>query len=132
MQQSVQPQTINIEGIRSQLAGKLAEFLFDLFGNTHIKNTFHQGFDRKQMGVDVFEIRHGLLERINGLFSGTDRRGMGLGFSRTGTMLLLEIFQHTTREGAEGLKRTYAYFQTLTPEELNKSEHKDFKNFKKT
>ena len=31
----------------------------------------------------------------------------------------------------EGLKRTYAYFQTLTPKELNKSEHKDFKNFKK-
>ena len=36
-----------------------------------------------------------------------------------------------TVDRAEGLKRTYAYFQTLTPEELNKSEHKDFKNFKK-
>ncbi|MGB0249125.1 MAG: UDP-glucuronic acid decarboxylase family protein [Flavobacteriales bacterium] len=36
-----------------------------------------------------------------------------------------------TVDRAEGLKRTYAYFQTLTPEELNKSEHKDFKAFKK-
>jgi dTDP-glucose 4,6-dehydratase len=35
-------------------------------------------------------------------------------------------------ERAEGLKRTYAYFQTLTPEELNKSEHKDFQVFKRS
>ena len=63
MQQAVQPQTINIEGIRSQLAGKLAEFLFDLFWNTHIKDPLHQCFDREQMGVDVFE-RHGLLKTI--------------------------------------------------------------------
>jgi dTDP-glucose 4,6-dehydratase len=30
---------------------------------------------------------------------------------------------------AEGLERTYAYFRTLTPEELHKSEHKDFQAF---
>jgi dTDP-glucose 4,6-dehydratase len=30
---------------------------------------------------------------------------------------------------AEGLERTYAYFRTLTPEELYKSEHKDFQAF---
>ena len=36
-----------------------------------------------------------------------------------------------TIDRAEGLKRTYTYFQTLTPKELNKSEHKDFKAFKK-
>ena len=33
---------------------------------------------------------------------------------------------------AEGLRRTYAYFQTLTPEALYKSEHKDFEAYKKT
>jgi dTDP-glucose 4,6-dehydratase len=27
---------------------------------------------------------------------------------------------------AEGLKRTYAYFKTLSSEELNKKEHRDF------
>ncbi len=32
---------------------------------------------------------------------------------------------------AEGLKRTYAYFQTLSEEELYKSEHKDFKAYLK-
>lgn len=36
-----------------------------------------------------------------------------------------------TVDRAEGLKRTYAYFKTLTPEELNKSEHKNFKAFQK-
>ena len=36
-----------------------------------------------------------------------------------------------TVDRAEGLKRTYAYFRTLTPEELNKSEHKDFKAYAK-
>jgi dTDP-glucose 4,6-dehydratase len=32
---------------------------------------------------------------------------------------------------AEGLKRTYAYFKTLSTEELHKSEHKDFADFRK-
>ena len=32
---------------------------------------------------------------------------------------------------AEGLKRTYAYFKSLTPEELNKSEHKEFEAYKR-
>ncbi len=30
---------------------------------------------------------------------------------------------------AEGLKRTYAYFKSLTPEELNQKEHKDFDHY---
>lgn len=30
---------------------------------------------------------------------------------------------------AEGLKRTYAYFQSLTPEELNEKEHIDFEQY---
>lgn len=30
---------------------------------------------------------------------------------------------------AEGLKRTYAYFQSLTPEELNEKEHMDFERY---
>jgi dTDP-glucose 4,6-dehydratase len=32
---------------------------------------------------------------------------------------------------AEGLKRTYAYFKTLSTEELHRSEHKDFADFRK-
>jgi dTDP-glucose 4,6-dehydratase len=32
---------------------------------------------------------------------------------------------------AEGLKRTYAYFKTLSTEALHKSEHKDFADFRK-
>ncbi len=32
---------------------------------------------------------------------------------------------------AEGLRRTYAYFKSLTPEELNKSEHKAFESYKR-
>ena len=36
-----------------------------------------------------------------------------------------------TVDRAEGLKRTYAYFKGLTPEELHKSEHKAFDDYKK-
>jgi dTDP-glucose 4,6-dehydratase len=32
---------------------------------------------------------------------------------------------------AEGLKLTYAYFKTLSPEQLRKSEHKDFEAYTK-
>jgi dTDP-glucose 4,6-dehydratase len=34
-----------------------------------------------------------------------------------------------TIDRAEGLKRTYAYFLSLTPEELNKKEHNDFDKY---
>ena len=34
-----------------------------------------------------------------------------------------------TIDRAEGLKRTYAYFKSLTREELNQKEHKDFDNY---
>jgi len=44
----------------------------------------------------------------------------------------MEVLDWTPKVGrAEGLKRTYAYFKTLSTEELNKSEHKDFEAFKK-
>jgi dTDP-glucose 4,6-dehydratase len=36
-----------------------------------------------------------------------------------------------TVDRAEGLQRTYAYFKTLTKEELYKSDHKDFTDFRK-
>ena len=36
-----------------------------------------------------------------------------------------------TVDRADGLKRTYAYFKSLTPEELNKSEHKEFEAYKR-
>ncbi|MFZ8837262.1 MAG: SDR family NAD-dependent epimerase/dehydratase, partial [Flavobacteriales bacterium] len=43
-----------------------------------------------------------------------------------------EVLDWTPKiDRAEGLKRTYAYFKTLTQEELHKSEHKDFEAFTK-
>ncbi len=65
MQQTIQPETINIQWIGSQFTSKLAEFLLDFFRNSHIKNTLHQRLDRKEMGIDVLEISHGLLQRIS-------------------------------------------------------------------
>ena len=67
MQKAVQPQTINVEGIGSKLTGKFTELLFDLFRNAHIKHALHQGFDSKQMSVDVLKVRHGLLKAVTGL-----------------------------------------------------------------
>ena len=32
---------------------------------------------------------------------------------------------------AEGMKKTFAYFKSLTKEQLHKSEHKDFTNYNK-
>jgi dTDP-glucose 4,6-dehydratase len=36
-----------------------------------------------------------------------------------------------TIDRAEGLKRTYAYFKTLTTEQLHKSEHREFSKYNK-
>ena len=66
------------------------------------------------MGIDVFQIGHGLLERISGLFRGPHRGGMGLDFGRTGALLLLKILQHATGEGAEGLQGRPAQLLLLT------------------
>lgn len=64
MQQAVQPETINIQWIWSEFTGKLSEFLLDFFGNPHIKDAFHQRLNREEMGIDVLQISHGLLQRI--------------------------------------------------------------------
>ena len=64
MQQAIEPQTVHIQWIRSQLTGQLAELLLNFFGNAHIKDPFHQGLNREQMGVDVLQISDGLLETI--------------------------------------------------------------------
>ena len=64
MQQAVEPQTVHIQWIRSQLPGQFAELLLDFLRDTHIKDPFHQGFDREQMGIDVLKIGNGLLDGI--------------------------------------------------------------------
>ena len=106
MQQAVQAQTINVEGVGSQFAGELSEFLFDLLGDAHVKHALHQSFNREQMRIDVLEIRHGLLEAIARLFC---RRRLCQGVGRnlilllTRALLFLQIFQHPSRERPEGL-----------------------------
>ena len=64
MQEPIQAQTIGIEGIGSQFAGHFPEGLLHLFGHPHIKDALHQGLNREQVGVDIFQIAHGLLNRV--------------------------------------------------------------------
>ena len=45
MQQTIQAQTIGVEWIRGELTSQFTEFLLDLIGYSHIKNTLHQGLD---------------------------------------------------------------------------------------
>ena len=54
------------------------------------------------------------MDRIRRLFSTTNRCGMGLGFSVRSAVLLLQILQHATREGSEGLKRRPTQLLLLT------------------
>ena len=64
MQQAIEPQTVHIQRIWSQLTGQLAELLLNFLGNAHIKDPLHQGLNREQMSVDVLQISDGLLETI--------------------------------------------------------------------
>ena len=64
MQKAVEPQTVHIQRVRSQLTGQFAELLLDFLGDAHIKHALHQGLDREEMGVDVLQIGNGLLECI--------------------------------------------------------------------
>ena len=64
MQQAIEPQTVHIQRVRSQLTGQFAELMLDFFRDAHIKNPFHQRLDREQMGIDVLQIGNGLLDGI--------------------------------------------------------------------
>ena len=64
MQKPIKTESVNVQGIWCELPGKLTEFLFNVLRDTDIKHTLHQGFDGEQMGIDVLEIRHGLMDRI--------------------------------------------------------------------
>ena len=64
MQQAVEPHTVHIQGVWSQLTSQFAELLLDFLWDAHIKNPFHQCLDREQMGVDVLQIGNGLLDGI--------------------------------------------------------------------
>ena len=64
MQQTIEPQTVHIQRIGSQLTGQFSELLLDFFRYAHIEHPFHQGLDREQMGIDVLQISNGLLEGI--------------------------------------------------------------------
>ena len=116
MQQSVQTQPIDIEGIRRQFAGKFTEFLLDLLGDPHIEDAFHQGLDGEQMCIDVLQISHGLMQRIGSFFRVDTWRGWGSTRIRLGpdTMLLLQILEHTARQGPERLKSSPIEFLLLT------------------
>ena len=89
MQQAIQTQAISVEGVWGKLPGQLPKFLFNIVRHTHIKNALHQRFDGKQMGIDIFQISHRLMDGISRLFSTTDWGGMGLGISCWSAMLLL-------------------------------------------
>ena len=89
MQQAIQTKAISIERIGGKLTGQVPEFLFSVVWYAHIKAAFHQRFDGKQMGIDIFQISHRLMDRIRRLFSTTNRSGMGLSFSVRSAVLLL-------------------------------------------
>jgi hypothetical protein len=65
VEQPVQTQPIGIEGIGGELAGQLTEFLLNGLRNPYIKDALHQGLDREQMGIDVFQISDRLLHRFS-------------------------------------------------------------------
>ena len=62
MQKPIETEPVNVQG-SLQLPGKLTEFLFNVLWDANIKHA-HQGFDGEQMGIDVLEIRRGLMDRI--------------------------------------------------------------------
>lgn len=64
MQQPIETETISIERIGGKFASEFAELLLHLIRNTHIKDALHQNFDGEEMGRDVFQIGHGLLNTI--------------------------------------------------------------------
>ena len=114
MQKTVQAQSVGIERVRRELTGELAEFLLDVLRHTHIKNALHQRFDGKQVRVDVFQISHCLLKGIGRFINTATGGGMHLTFSGARAMLLLQVFQHPTRESAERLKRSPTQLLLLT------------------
>ena len=114
MQQTIQAQTIGVEWIRGELTSKFTEFLLDLIGYSHIKNTLHQGLDRKKVRIDVLHVSHRLLKGVGGLVGAADRRCMNLSITEGRTMLLLQVFEHAARKCAECLKGGPAQFLLLT------------------
>ena len=54
------------------------------------------------------------MDRVSRLFSTTHWGGMSLGISTRGAVLLLEILEHTARQGSEGLKRRPTQLLLLT------------------
>ena len=96
MQQSVQTQTIDIEGIGSQLTREFTEFPFDLLWNPHVENPLHQRFDGEQVGIDVLQIRHGLVKRVRSFIRTSTRgcRGSRWILWLAQTLLLLQILEN--------------------------------------
>ena len=64
MKQTIEPQTVHIQRIRSQLTCQFAELLLDFLRDAHVKHPFHQRLNREQMSVDVLQIGYGLLDGI--------------------------------------------------------------------
>ena len=104
MQQAIQTQAISVEGVWGKLPGQLPKFLFNIVGHTHIKDALHQRFNRKEMGVDVFQISHRLMDGISRLLPTTDWGGMGLDISSGSAVFFLQILQDPARQGSKRLK----------------------------
>ena len=64
MQEAIEPESIHIEWIRSELTCKLFKFLLHRFRHPHIKDALHQDLDGEQVGIDGFQVTEGLSQLI--------------------------------------------------------------------
>ena len=65
MQQTIEPEPIDIEWIRSKLTCKLLKFLLHGFRYSDIKNALHQHLDGEQVGVDALQIAERLGQTVS-------------------------------------------------------------------
>ncbi len=104
MQEAVEAQSISVEGIWCKLSSKFTELLFNLLRHPHIKDSLHQRLNREEMGIDVFKISDGLLNRLALFFNSTRCSACSaLGGLLVAALaaVLLQILQYPPRQGAE-------------------------------
>jgi hypothetical protein len=120
VEQAVEPQAIGIKWIWGKLASQFTKGLFHLVWHSHIKDALHQHLNREEVGIDVLQIQHRLLDRITlagGAGAGSGARGRDAWGSswfwyRASSwllpiaVLLLQLFQYPASQGAEGLQRS--------------------------
>ncbi len=101
MQEAVEAQSISVEGIWCKLSSKFTELLFNLLRHPHIKDSLHQRLNREEMGIDVFKISDGLLNRLALFFNRTRCSALGGLLVAALAAVLLQILQYAPRQGAE-------------------------------